>query len=106
MKTMNHDFQIEVLNYATMETVAAIDVITARYNLSSLSATTIMLQALVFSLKEYGGAASKPYMNCMVDGAFCTDEHEGQKISARARRYMEVMAANCDLAEREVGPIQ
>lgn len=68
-----------------------------KYGLSGLSAMTIAHLSIVQGLQSCGGPASKLYMQATIDGAFCTDPREGEKINRRGRMQMEKMSQFYDL---------
>ncbi len=68
-----------------------------KYGLSGLSAVTIAHLSIVQCLQSCGGPASRLYMQATIDGAFCTDRKEGDKINRRGRAQMEKMAQHYDM---------
>ena len=98
--------QLAIMNDAFAALMGAMDEISERYNLSGLSAATLCLQASILTVRELGGTSSKPYMGLMLQGAFCTDEREGDKLSKRAERYMNAMAVYFDARRSSMGPVQ
>lgn len=75
----------------------------AQHGLSGLSATTLALQMIVAGIYQFGGAASKAYVQSTVDIMSCRDERTAHKINDRARKAMERMAERYDAKVKEFG---
>lgn len=89
-----HDRLLHEMTESLME---ALGPFAQRNGLAGMSTMTLALQSVALGLQEMGGISAKQYMICLIDGMYCLDAKEGQRLDERGRRAMEKMVQHYDL---------